>query len=128
MGIVTRAILPVPAATAAADRQRDNARIARARSGVRRAEMSLRDDARFYHIGGRRLPSVTTVIGVINKPALLPWAAKMERRALEAAMLMVATKYPLIPAEVLLERVSDAVRGAKAAEQEKQQAATIGTA
>ena len=89
--------------------------------------MTLRDEARFYPIDGRDLPSVTTVIGVINKPALVPWAANAERRAFEAAMLAVAAQCPLIPAEVLLDRVIEAVTGVKAAEREKQEAATIGT-
>ena len=90
--------------------------------------MTFRDDARFYRIDDLELPSVTTVIGVINKPALVPWAANAERRAFEAAMLAVAAQYALIPADVLLDRVIEAVSGVKAAEREKQEAATIGTA
>ncbi len=31
---------------------------------------------RFYHIGGRRLIRVTSVLDVLNKPQLIPWAAK----------------------------------------------------
>ena len=31
---------------------------------------------RFYDIDGRKLPSVTTILGVLQKPALIPWAAK----------------------------------------------------
>jgi hypothetical protein len=29
-----------------------------------------------YRVGGEYVPSVTTILGVINKPALMPWAAK----------------------------------------------------
>ena len=31
------------------------------------------DRARFYTIASRKLPSVTTILVVINKPALGPW-------------------------------------------------------
>jgi len=42
--------------------------------------------SRFYRVEGKDLPSVTTVLQAINKPALLPWAAKLEREmALTAA-------------------------------------------
>ncbi len=30
----------------------------------------------FYRIAGRKLPSVTTILGVLNKPALVHWAAR----------------------------------------------------
>lgn len=46
---------------------------------------------RFYTILDRvtgetvRYPSVTTILGVINKPALVPWAAKEERLAVSEA-------------------------------------------
>lgn len=34
---------------------------------------------RFYQVGDRQLPSVTSVLSVIGKPALINWAAKVER-------------------------------------------------
>lgn len=34
---------------------------------------------RFYEIDGRQFPSVTEILRVINKPALVQWAAKEER-------------------------------------------------
>lgn len=41
---------------------------------------------RFYEINGQRLPSVTTILQAINKPALIQWAAKEERlMTIEAA-------------------------------------------
>jgi len=40
---------------------------------------------RFYEIDGRQLPSVTTILSAINKPALVPWAAKVEREAVTQA-------------------------------------------
>lgn len=36
---------------------------------------------RQYRIGKRRLPSVTTILGMADKPALLPWAAGCGARA-----------------------------------------------
>jgi hypothetical protein len=38
-----------------------------------------KQSSRFYDIEGDLLPSVTTICSVINKPALMPWAAKVER-------------------------------------------------
>ena len=32
---------------------------------------------RIYDIDGKQLPSVTTILGILQKPALVPWAAKM---------------------------------------------------
>lgn len=38
------------------------------------------DKQRWYTLpGGRQVPSVTTVLGVINKPALTAWSARVER-------------------------------------------------
>ena len=41
--------------------------------------MAFKDPARFYKIGGEEYPSVTTILQVVNKPALGPWYAKQER-------------------------------------------------
>ena len=83
---------------------------------------------RFYTIEGRQLPSVTTILDVIAKPALGPWYAKQERRYFEAAMLEVLSKPGARDPEYVLSAVVDAVGGVKAADREKQRAATIGTA
>lgn len=40
---------------------------------------------RFYDFEGRKYPSVTTILGVLNKPALIGWAAKEERKLLAIA-------------------------------------------
>lgn len=37
------------------------------------------DSSRFYEIEERRYPSVTTILGVVPKPWMGPWSAKMER-------------------------------------------------
>jgi PD-(D/E)XK nuclease superfamily len=83
---------------------------------------------RFYTIGGCQLPSVTTILDVIAKPALGPWYAKQERRYFETAMLEVLSKPGARDPEYVLAAVVDAVGGVKAADREKQRAATIGTA
>jgi hypothetical protein len=93
-----------------------------------RATDRLRDEARFYQVDGRRLPSVTTILSVIAKPALGPWYAREERRAFETAMLEVASRYRVLTSEQLLDAVIQAVDGVKAADREKMKAATIGTA
>ena len=72
------------------------------------------DKARFYTIDGRKYPSVTTVLDIINKPALGPWYAKQERQAFESAILEVAASGKTISADDLLERVIKATQGAKA--------------
>jgi hypothetical protein len=42
--------------------------------------------SRFYDVAGTRLPSVTTILTAVNKPALIPWAAKQEREMVYAAV------------------------------------------
>lgn len=37
--------------------------------------------SRFYEIGGKNYPSVTTILKAIDRPALIPWAARVEREA-----------------------------------------------
>jgi hypothetical protein len=46
---------------------------------------------RFYTIEGHQLPSVTTILDVIAKPALGPWYAKQERRYFETATVCSAS-------------------------------------
>jgi hypothetical protein len=90
------------------------------------------DRARFYWINGRQLPSVTTVLDVIAKPALGPWYAKEERRHFETALLEVLVRPGPSDAEAykafVLDELAAAVAGVKAAERLRDQAATIGTA
>jgi len=83
---------------------------------------------RFYTIEGHRLPSVTTILDVIAKPALGPWYAKEERRYFETAMLEVLSRPGARDPEFVLAAVAEAVTGVKAADREKQKAAAIGTA
>jgi hypothetical protein len=86
------------------------------------------DRSRFYRIEGSDLPSVTTVLEVIAKPALGPWYAKEERRYFETAMLEVLSRPGARDPEYVLAAVAEAVTGVKAADKEKQRAAMIGTA
>ena len=74
------------------------------------------DRARFYTIGGKQWPSVTTVLNVIAKPALGPWYAREERRYFEAAMLEVLAKPGARDPEYVLTAVAAAVSGVKAAD------------
>jgi len=83
---------------------------------------------RFYTIEGQRVPSVTTVLDIIAKPALGPWYAKEERRYFETAMLEVLSRPGARDPEYVLAAVAEAVTGVKAADREKQKAAAIGTA
>jgi hypothetical protein len=39
---------------------------------------------RIYEINGKKLPSVTTILGCLSKPALVPWAAKETAEAFRA--------------------------------------------
>ena len=98
--------------------------MATAAAGIRNP--SWRD--RFYTIEGQRLPSVTTVLDIIAKPALGPWYAKEERRFFETAMLEVLSRPGAKDPEFVLAAVAEAVTGVKAADREKQKAAAIGTA
>jgi hypothetical protein len=86
------------------------------------------DRARFYTIEGQQWPSVTTVLDIIAKPGLGPWYAKEERRYFETAMLDVLSRPGARDPEFVLAAVAEAVTGVKAADREKQKAATIGTA
>src|SRR5713101_8356742 len=83
---------------------------------------------RFYTIEGQRLPSVTTVLDIIAKPALGPWYAKEERRYFETAMLEVLSRPGARDPEFVLAAVAEAVTGVKAADREKQRAAAISAA
>jgi genome maintenance exonuclease 1 len=91
--------------------------------------MAVKDEARFYKIHGYEWPSVTTVLQVVNKPALGPWYAKQERQAFETAMVnLAADTTRILTPDALLDAVIEAVKGVKAADKARQAAADIGTA
>ncbi len=56
---------------------------------------------RFYDIpgGGEAYPSITNILGVVNKPALVHWAGKVER---EACIAAAAKLFIDCPAELML--------------------------
>ena len=86
------------------------------------------DRARFYPIDGREYPSVTTIIDVLDKPALMWWAANMERRAMETALLDVLSGTGARDPEWVLGEMAKHLTKAKAFLKEKDKAAAIGTA
>lgn len=65
------------------------------------ARRVARDDgfgrsSRFYDVGGRKYPSVTTILHAVNKPALVNWAARTER---ELVLRAAADLYEDLPAD-----------------------------
>lgn len=87
-----------------------------------------RDSARFYTIDGKEFPSVTTLLDVLDKPGLMYWAANMEKRAMETALLDVLTSDGARDPDWVLGQMADRLTKAKAFLREKDKAATIGTA
>lgn len=87
-----------------------------------------RDYARFYDLDeNTSYPSVTTILDVINKPALGPWYAKVERQAILAAVgdaLSNRTK-PKTRKEMLA-LIEELAKEKKAADRQKERAADIG--
>lgn len=62
--------------------------------------MAFKDEARFYKIDGESYPSVTTIIKCLDKPALVPWASKMQREA--DALTAMTADTPRHAAELIL--------------------------
>jgi predicted RecB family nuclease len=62
--------------------------------------VAFKDEARFYKIDGDQYPSVTTIIKCLDKPALVPWASKMQREA--DALLAMTAATPRAAAELIL--------------------------
>jgi hypothetical protein len=93
------------------------------------------DTARFYAIDGvGRLPSVTTILDVINKPALGPWYAKQERLAALAAVkaeieVLLKGGPPFDPdvLATLPARWEKRLSAEKAADKAKRRSADVGT-
>src|SRR5262245_7950030 len=78
-----------------------------------------------------RYPSVTTILGVINKPALIPWAAKEERLAVtEAAADLHAelTMHPQLPRAMYLLALEQRLGTVKAHTRALTKAGEIGSA
>lgn len=86
------------------------------------------DRARFYTIDGAEYPSVTTILDVLDKPALMWWAANLERQACETALLDVLGQEGAKDPLWVLGEMGKRLQGAKAFIREKDKAASTGTA
>ena len=62
-----------------------------------RKENRWGDSKRFYQVGDNQYPSVTTILQVIGKPALINWAAKMERELVLKSSADLYEDCPLNP-------------------------------
>ena len=90
--------------------------------------MSQRD-ARHYTIDGVRYPSVTTILGAIAKPALVNWAAKVEREAcLDAALELLTRPGVAQSRDVFFAEWESTVKQQRAATKAKEAAGDIGRA
>lgn len=58
--------------------------------------------SRFYQVGLKQYPSVTTILSVIGKPALVAWSAKVER---EAVIEVSANLYQDCPSSPRMSRI-----------------------
>lgn len=88
------------------------------------------DAGRYYEVEGQMYPSVTTVLSVINKPALVPWAAKMERiAALEAAADLYEDVHgtPRMSRAAFISSLESRIGKEKAGKKEMEKAGEIGT-
>lgn len=88
------------------------------------------DRSRFYKVGDREYPSVTTILSAINKPALVPWAAKVERElVIEAAADLYETisETPKMSGLGWLTALSDRLGKMKASQKELTKASEIGS-
>jgi hypothetical protein len=81
---------------------------------------------RFYDVDGQRLPSVTSVLGVVAKPALIPWAAKQERELVYSAVRRLLAD-PEVKRDNFMASLDLAVGHEKAHVKELARALTIGT-
>lgn len=87
--------------------------------------------SRIYSLpDGRQLPSVTTILSAINKPALVNWSAKVEREAIYAA---VGQLWDDVPKDTKMNRMAflatlaDRVGTEKANQKIKNKAGDIGS-
>lgn len=85
-------------------------------------------NSRFYELEGRRYWRVTSILGALNKPALVPWAANMERAAcIETAVSLFLRPPDGLNAENYPAMFEAAIGKAKAHQKEMQAAQNIGS-
>lgn len=90
--------------------------------------MSFRETGRFYPIHGAEHPSVTSILQVIDKPALVHWAANEERACFQDALLAVLARKEKLTRGQILDAVIAASSGVKAMHRKNREALAIGTA
>jgi len=86
---------------------------------------------RFYLIDGVKFPSVTTILSVINKPALVSWSAKVEREACTLAATELYAELaprPQLPRAMYVLALEQRLGQTKAHTKALAAAAEIGTA
>ena len=76
--------------------------------------LNFREDKHWYSVDGDYVPSVTTILNVISKPALMPWAVKM------GAEWFRDNRKDYLKGDIKLD---DMVKGIKGAYRKKSQAA-----
>ena len=87
------------------------------------------DRARFYMIDGAEYPSVTTILGIIDKSGpLMNWAVNEERATFKDALLDVLTRDKTPTVDTIWQEVEKATKGVKAHKKASDKAAAIGTA
>lgn len=93
----------------------------------------FRDDARFYPVDHLipkgQFPSVTTVLGIIDKSGpLMGWAVKEARKEFETGLLDVLTRPGAKDPEWVLEELTKILPTIRSANRARDKAAQIGTA
>lgn len=95
-----------------------------------RKENKWGQSSRFYDVNGKKMPSVTTILSCIGKPALVNWAAKVER---EMVMEVAGNLYheiaetPRMSKLGFLTTMADRLGKTKASQKELAKAGEIGT-
>lgn len=85
---------------------------------------------RFYDIEGRSYPSVTSILQVISKPALMNWAAKVEREMVlecSADLFEDIVNVPKMARAAWITTMQSRLGKMKAAQKELEKAADIGS-
>lgn len=89
-----------------------------------------RAGARWYQIEGHEYPSVTTILGVIGKPALIAWSAKVERELVtnvSSQLYQDLHGTPKLSPAAYLMSLSSRLGREKASQKELQKAGEIGS-
>lgn len=88
------------------------------------------DKSRFYNVKGKEYPSVTTILGCIGKPALIAWAAKVEREMVieeSARLYETIIETPKMSRTAWITTLNDRLGKTKASQKELTKASEIGS-